>query len=156
MKQHTMRKAFSMITAIFVIVIMATIAAFIMNLSGKTVKTTSAQYRESQAELYAKSYTEYSVLAIQGHDRTANCVEQINGQIGGTLNNGGYRVSAYIAYISSAGVIGSCSNIRQLSTTVTTTSTPLTALIDVYVTYKDMDNPSAPVFTVHRRTVQKI
>ncbi len=64
MKNKPMRKAFSMITAIFVIVIMATIAAFVMNLSGKIVKSTTAQYRDAQASLYAKSYTEF-VLSWQ-------------------------------------------------------------------------------------------
>jgi peptidyl-tRNA hydrolase len=54
-KQH--RKAFSMITAIFVILMMATVGGFIMNLSGKMVQETASQYRKEQAILYAKSYT---------------------------------------------------------------------------------------------------
>ena len=35
------KKAFSMITAIFVIVIMATVSALIMNITGKTRKATT-------------------------------------------------------------------------------------------------------------------
>ena len=49
-----MRKAFSLITAIFVIVLMATVAAFIMNLSGKMVKGTTVQFQREQAVLLAK------------------------------------------------------------------------------------------------------
>ncbi len=98
-------------------------------------------------------------MAIEGHDRATNkCVKQINGAPGGTLASGGYQVRAYISYIGNASVIGTCPHIRILNYfhPIVTTTTPLTALIDVYVTYKDMDNPTAPVFTVHRRTVQKI
>jgi len=45
MKWQRQRKAFSMITAIFLIVIMATIGAFVTSLGGKIVATTTAQYQ---------------------------------------------------------------------------------------------------------------
>ncbi len=47
-------KAFSMLTAIFIIVLMATIAAFIMNLSGKMVKGTTVQFQREQSVLLGK------------------------------------------------------------------------------------------------------
>jgi len=161
MKTYSMRKAFSMITAIFLIVIMASISAFVMNLSGKIVKTTSAQYRNAQAELYTKSYMEFAVLAIQGHDRTAvpNCVQQINGQIGGPVNIGGYRIRALISYIGNTSVTGTapgCPATRLLTAGIVTPTTPLSAIIDVYVTYQDMDTAAGLIMTVHRRTIQKI
>ena len=151
-----MRNAFSMITAIFVIVIMATISALVMSISNKGVKATTAQYQREQAMLYAKSYTEYAVMAVMAHARTSDCVQAINGNIGSPANGNGYRVRTYIAYIGPASEIGSCSSTRQLSTNVTTTSTPLTVIIDAYVYYKDPDNAGGNWFTVHRRTVQKI
>ncbi len=156
--QQPMRKAFSMITAIFVIVIMASLAAFVMSLSGKIVKTTTAQFQHEQAVLYAKSYTEFTVMAISAHNRqTSGCVQKISGTIGSPTSGNGYSIEAYISYIStSATVIGTCPGTRKLSTNVTTSFTPLTAIIDVYVHYKDLDNTSAPYLTVHRRTVQKI
>ena len=154
MAKKNLRKAFSMITAIFVIVIMATIAGFVMNLSGKIVKATTAQYQHEQAELYAKSYTEYAVLAVTGHSRTVNCVETINGTIG-DINQGGYAMQVRIAYIGLASEISNCLPVRQLSTAVTTTTTPMTIVIDAYVKYKDPDN-TAQKITVHRRTIEKI
>lgn len=154
-KGNIMRSAFSMITAIFVIVIMAAIATFVMSLSGKSVKATTAQYQREQAILYAKSYTEFAIMAVTGHDRATNCVETIKGSIG-NINNGGYAIRTHIAYIGPASEIGNCSSTRQLSTNVTTPSTPLTIIVDAYVDYKDPDNTSAPKITVHRRTIHKI
>ncbi len=57
-----MRKAFSMITAIFIILLMSTVAVFILNTSAKTVKSSVLQYKREQAILYARSYTELAVM----------------------------------------------------------------------------------------------
>ena len=87
-----MRNAFSMLTAIFVIVIMATVGTFILNISGKTLKETVLQYRHEQAILYARSYTE---LAIMG--RTAN--PNLNSITGGIAD---YSISLSIIPVASS------------------------------------------------------
>jgi type II secretory pathway pseudopilin PulG len=156
MKKRKMRKAFSMLTAIFIIVLMATVAMFVMSLSGKIVKTTTAQYQQEQAQLYAKSYTEYAVLAVTGNDRSNNCLETISGTIGSPASGNGYRIRTHISYIGPASEIGNCAATRKLSTNVTTDGTPLTIIIDAYVDYKDPDNSGGPWLTVHRRSTQKI
>jgi len=145
-----------MITAIFVILIMASIGTLVLSLSSKSLKATSAQYQRAQAALYAKSYTEFAVLAVTGHDRSSDCVEDIGATIGSPTTGNGYRVRTHIAYIGPNSEIGNCSSTRQLSTNVTTKQTPLTLIIDAYVDYKDPDNTAGPWMTVHRRTVQKI
>lgn len=149
MKRVIMRNGFSMLTAIFVIIIMATVAAFVTNLSGKIVKSTTVQYQHEQAELYAKSYTEFAVMAVTGNDRSTNCLSTVTGTIGN------YTIRTHIAYIGPASVIGNCANTRKLSTHVTTSKTPLTVIIDAYVDYQDLDNDNQ-TYTVHRRTIQKI
>jgi hypothetical protein len=153
-----MRKAFSMMTAIVIIVLKSTVAGFVMNLSGKIVKSTTTQYQHEQAELYAKSYTEYAILAVTGNDRSNDCLETISGTIGDPTAGNGYRVRTHIAYIADGTNVdlSNCSSTRILSNSVTTTTTPLTIIIDAYVDYKDPDNTSAPWMTIHRRTVQKI
>ena len=157
MKNIKMRNAFSMLTAIFVIVIMATIAIFVMSLSGKTVKITTTQFQHAQANLYAKSYTEYAILAVTGNDSSSsNCLRTITGTIGSPSTGNGYNIRTHIAYIGIASEIAGCAANRQLSTAVNTASTPLSIIIDVYVDYKDPDNTAGPNLTVHRRTVQKI
>ncbi len=157
MKWQRQRKAFSMITAIFLIVIMATIGAFVMNLGGKIVKVTTAQYQHEQALLYAKSYTEYSLLAVTGNDRNSNCLRTITGSIGSDPSNGiGYDVNATISYIGTTAGLGVCAGTSVLSSAVTTADTPLTVIIDVFVKYKDPDNTTGPWLTVYRRSVLKI
>jgi len=158
MKKVKMREAFSMITAIFVIVIMASVGALVMSTSGKIVKTTTAQYQHEQAILYAKSYTEFAVMAVTANDRNASCTQDITGTIGTPADGNGYRVRTRIAYIVDGTQINTagCDPIRVLSTGVTAGSgAPLTIIIDAYVDYYDPDNLTQKR-TVHRRTVQKI
>jgi len=159
MKQYRFQKAFSMLTAIVIIVLMSTVAMFVMSFSAKTVKSTTVQYQHEQAELYAKSYTEYAVMAVTANDRSINCLEDITGNIGSNPSQGkGYRVRTHIAYIANHNEvdISTCSPIRILSGAVQTVSTPLSIVIDVYVDYKDLDNINGPWLTVHRRSIQKI
>lgn len=177
-----MRKAFSLITAIFVMLIMATVAAFILNLSGKITQETGAQYRQEQAALLARSYTELAVMAVINHDRNATspgtCIEDIDGAINGLLPNGpvtgsstggsGYDVMTRIYYLGNG---LPCSETRKLtdSTNASNSSTLITTnynntsssdalagiIVDVYVRYV---NPDAPThwITFYRRTLQKI
>lgn len=159
MKWQNQRKAFSMITAIVVIVLMATVAMLIMNLSGKLVKETTAQYQREQAVLLANSYTEYAILAVTGNDRTTTCLSTINGTMGdatSTNPNNGYRIRTHIAYIGTTAEIGTCAGTRTLGTVLAGSETPLTIIVDAYVDYKDLDNPSGSNVVYHRRTVQKI
>ncbi len=144
------REAFSMLMAIVVIVIMASVAMLITSMSGKLVKETTAQYQREQATLLANSYTEYAVMAVTANDRAVNCLSTING----TWN--GYNARIQIAYIGNTAAIGNCAGTRKLSEAVITPNTPLTIIVDAYILYDDLDNPTAPQMVYHRRTVQKI
>ena len=153
-----MRKAFSMLTAIIVIVLMATVASFIMNLSGKMVQGTTAQFQHEQAALLAKSYTEYAILAVTANDHTgANCLNSIDGTFGNDGNgNPLFSMQVDISYIGTATLSASCTT---LSNTVNTTNSPLNIIVDVFVNYQDLDHPAgaaAPTITYHRRSLQKI
>jgi len=154
---QNLRSAFSMLTSLVIIVLMASVAIFVMNLSGKVVKSTTTQYQHEQAELYAKSYTEYAILAITGNNRSNDCLENIDGNIGDPSNGNGYRIRVRLAYITSNSVdVSQCSSTRVLNSTVTTSKTPLSVIIDAYVDYKDPEHTDGPWMTVHRRTIQKI
>ena len=158
------REAFSMITAIVMIVLMSTVAMTVMSLSGKMVKGTTAQFQREQAILLAKSYTEFAVMAISANDRNAtggNCLTDINGDnIIRPESEGGFQARVRIAYIGDSNV-NSCGTVgtRIFSNTVSTLETPLNVIIDVYIGYKDFDHhdpANAPSITYHRRTLQKI
>jgi type II secretory pathway component PulK len=156
--RNKQRHAFSLLTALTVIVLMAFVGFFVLSLTSKSVKATTLQYQHEQAELYAKSYTEYAVLAVTGNDRTVDCLEDITGNIGDPGSGNGYRIRVHIAYIVNGTKVDTskCSNTRVLSTSVQTDNTPLSVLIDAYVDYKDPDNTAGAWMTVHRRTIQKI
>ncbi len=166
---HNQRKAFSMLTAIFVIVLMATVAILVMNMSGKIIKETTAQYQKEQAALLAKSYTEYAIMAVMSNDRNTtgnDCIEDIDGRIGDDVNNGeGYLVNTRVAYISDSNArVSTCAATRILDDDgITTAESALSIIVDVYVRYRDPDHPnigtapaSVPWLTYHRRTLQKI
>ena len=154
-----MRKAFSLITAIFLIVIMSTIAMLVFNLSGKMVKSTSLQFKHEQAVFLARSYTELAILAVINHKRTAaaGCVQKITGVVNGLEPDGpvtgsstggsGYKVETYIYYLGND-FNSSITNKYWLNRTMpivtayNTVTPPLQdsvagVIIDVYVRYKD-------------------
>jgi len=161
---QTQRKAFSLITAIFVIVIMATVGAFIFSISGKIVKETTDQYQKEQAVLLAKSYTEYAIMAVMSNDRntTGVCVDTINavvGPAGSSTNGEGYNVRTRIGFIGKADQIAVCDNTREFGSPAPTSDDELNIIVDVYVEYKDITQPDpsvSPWITYHRRTLQKI
>ena len=159
MKLHTQRKAFSILTAIFIMMIMAAVGVIVMGLSGKVVKETTEQYQREQAMLLSKSYTEYAIMAVMANDRnsTGSCLQTINSDnVIVNEANGGYQVRVQIAYISNgSGVISSCPTTTRLTDAVTTPESTLNIIIDAYVKYHDFDSPSQ-WRTYHKRTLQKI
>jgi len=159
MQVHTQRKAFSMLTAIFIMMIMSAIGAVVMGLSGKVAKETTEQFQREQAMLLAKSYTEYAIMAVMSNDRngTATCLQTINSD--NVINpeaNGGYQVRVQVAYISNgSGEIASCPTTTKLTDAAVSTNSPLNIIIDVYIKYHDFDSTSQ-WRTYHKRTLQKI
>ncbi|HFQ61608.1 MAG TPA: hypothetical protein ENK39_04825 [Epsilonproteobacteria bacterium] len=114
-----MRKAFSLVTAIFVMVLMASVSALVFSLSSKITTNSTSQYQREQAALLAKSYTELAIMAVMDHNRTSSgqCVQRITGNINGIVqgqatsgnaNRGtGYRVDTRIYYLGN-GLRGIC------------------------------------------------
>ncbi len=161
-----MRKAFSMVTAIFVILILATISVLVLNTAGQITQNTTLQYRQEQAALLAKSYTEFAIMSVLNHDKTAgigSCVENINS--GNILGGANYSARVEIYYIGNfidetAGDPVACST-RKLNTVAITQNlgagVPYTpdVIIDVFVSYTDPLNPAENI-TYHRRSLQKI
>ena len=158
------RQAFSLVTAIFIILLMSTVAGFVMNLSGKVIKETTTQYQREQAILYAKSYTEFAIMSVMSNDRqgTTTCINDItatNIVPLGTTNIGitqGYDVRTHIAFIGPNAEISPCFDNRELGNP---SSNDLNIIVDVYVDYIDITHPNpanALRITYHRRTLQKI
>ncbi len=169
-----MRKAFSMLMAISVMVTMTAISALVFTMSAKIVKSTATQYQKEQSILLAKSYTELAILAVSGNDSTTGtCVENINGDVGnviigenneGSVDGGmGYRVNVNISYI---GNNLSCTPARILNTAPIVTkgtggiNISPNIIVDVYVRYRDINQHITTGIshwiTYHKRTIQKL
>ena len=158
------KKAFSLITAIFVIVIMASISALIMNVSGKTVKATTLQYQKEQATLLARSYTELAIMYVLYYDRNStDCIETINDHFGAS-SPVGYDIHIDLHYIGNGTLLEGCTKtLSPLTGTEGTWSsntpgfhTTISLMIDTYISYKDFDDPTNRDITYHRRTLQKL
>jgi len=160
------RPAFSMITAIFVIMIMATVSIFVLDIAGKAVQETTAQYRKEQAILYAKSYTEFAVMAASSQDCIRHITADINGKdttsTGSVRKGKGYRVEIDIYYI---GNDNGCNSNYFGGTVTTDASKGASIIIDTFVRYRNPDHPNSksdvtwatnPGYTYHRRTLQRL
>ena len=146
-----MRRGFSMITAIVFMILVATLGALAISLSNLSTKQTSDLYLREQAELLAQGATEYALLAISGHDFTANCLNTINStytQDGATIL---FDISVTLYYLGN-GLPANCSTLtNDLNNTVTNDSNR-TVIIDTFVTDRNL---STEPIRIHRRTIQK-
>lgn len=148
-----MRKGFSMLTAIIFLILVATIATLTLTLSSQSLKQTNDVFLRSQAELLAKSATEYALLAISGHDinATNNCVNSINTQYPQAGNNAIFDINITLHYIGN-GLPNGC---NALSNSLSTNDSNLTVIIDTIIATTTENNISSEPIRLHRRTIQK-
>jgi len=150
-----MRKGIAMIIAIVFLVIVATLMALMLNLTTQTSHRTEHMYFNEQAQLLAKSATEFAMLAISGHDRLVgvnDCLETITSQYpaGGAPI---FTIDTTIRYIG-LGNNGTCGT-SSFVNTIATAQSQGTVLIDVYVSSIDANLNLGETITYHRRTLQK-
>ncbi|MCF6201544.1 MAG: type II secretion system protein [Hydrogenimonas sp.] len=138
-----MRRGFTLLSAIFLMVLVAVLMMLTFSLSTQTTKQTADLYLQEQAQLLAKSSTEFALLAISGHDNRINCINSM------TLNYNRFKISMNMRYIG-AGMPAGCNTI---SNTITTPESNGTVLIDTIVSYTDPDTNETVRY--HRRTIQK-
>jgi len=150
------RNGFSMMVAIFTIVIMSMVASYIFYASSSISKEGIIQYKREQAMLLARSYTEYAVMAISANDRNVNCLNTITATaLGNNPNIGnGYQITVEITYIGNQKYINNCA--RKATVLNDSDIDTLSVILDVYVRYKDNANQNEPWQTYHRRSLQKI
>ena len=164
-KLNRLRGGFSMIVAIFTILVISIVASYIFYSSASISKEGETQYKREQAMLLARSYTEYAVLGIMGNgDRNitaangGRCLNIISGTIGQPNSGLGYNIVVSIKYIGKQQYLRACNANSDIVSTNVTDDT-LNAIIDVYVAYKDWSGANvanAPWITYHRRSIQKL
>jgi len=159
-EKRGMRSGIAMIMAIGFLVIMAGILASMLNMTAVTTKRTEHSFFKEQAQLLARSATEYAILAISGHDRANNtdCITRID-SLYPPGANAFFTIRTNIRYIGLIGGAGAdCTNYINTPFPVTGSNiapeSEGTVLIDVYVTSLPALNTAEPI-AFHRRTLQK-
>jgi len=137
------RKGFSLLLAIIVMIIIATLMALMISITSTTVKQTSDIYVSEQTKLLAKSATELALLAISGHNNNNNCIENMN-----FTYQTYYDVNISLYYIGNS---LPCNPSHLLDNNISTSESNGTVIIDTYVTFKGSSEP----IRYHRRTIQK-
>ena len=157
------RKAFAMIMAIFFMILIATLLTSMLAMSTETAKRTSNTYLNEQAQLLAKSATEYTILRVSGHYR--NGADKVVGGADDSCMNGytasypdatnpifDIRVNVqYIGFLKHNDG-GKC---QSYIDTIQTAESNGTMLIDVYVSDNVGLGLTEPI-RYHRRTLQKL
>lgn len=150
------KKAFSMVTAIITIVVMATLTSLIMGVTGKTMKATTQQYQKEQAALLARSYTELALLYVSSYDRTGgDCMEHITAHFGPAYPNG-YDIRINIQYIGKKSALTGCNAVIAKLNGGSNFDETMSIIVDTYVKYRDLDDTLNRDITFHRRSLQKL
>jgi Tfp pilus assembly protein PilV len=140
-----MKKGFSLLTAVIFLVVIATISMLALSLSTQSTKQTTDIYLKNQAELLLRSGTEFAMLAMSGHDYSANCLENIN-----MTYNKMFDINVSIDYIGSG---LPCNSSHILDNNISTNDSNRTVIIDTIVTTQ-AGITTEPI-RLHRRTIQK-
>ena len=153
------RNGIAMIVAIAFLILTAVLMAIMVNMTAQTTKQTGDMYFQEQAQLLAKSATEFTLLAISGHDRAAGCLTSVNIQYPDDGNDSIFDINTSIRYIGLEDLGGTCQTASAIDptsvvSTITTPESNGTIVIDTYVTTSANVKLTEAV-RFHRRTMQK-
>lgn len=143
------KRGFGIITAIVLLVLIATVGAMIISIAVMNSKKATDDYLRVQAEMLARSATEFAVMRIQGFNRTtnSNCLETV------TITADPFTAKATINYLFDAATAGALDCNNELAANVADPDLNGMAMIDVVVTTKD-GTTTEPI-RIHKRTLQK-
>lgn len=153
-----MRRGFTMVIAIFFMVLVATLGAFALNLSSATAKHTTDIFLREQAELLAQGATEIAVMNLLERKfdaTTTNCPTAAGGDRRiftpnplNFLDNTNPLFTIQVEVVEFFGDINGC------GTAISTDASKGTVILDVTVE-ANQNITNTPV-RFHRRTIQKL
>ena len=145
-----MKKGFSLIAAIFFIILISTIALTSLSIATMSAREAPNILLNQQAELLARSATEYAIMNIQQNDYNKSCprsVKEIN--LNYPNNNSPiFNAKVQIYYLNSALPCGD----NVISSTALADNYKLASIIDVRVT--SVGNIGSAPIKFSRRTLQ--
>ncbi len=149
-----MRRGFTLIAAIFFVVIASSICMLALSIASTSVKQNSEIYLREQSELVARAATEYAMLAIISNDFSTTCLgnqsenanedNPIAGEFGDL-----FTFKVYVKYFGDMG--DACKNKDAVIVKGTNQGT---IMLDVFVSSKP-GKASNPI-NFHKRTIQKL
>ncbi|NLK66229.1 MAG: hypothetical protein GX282_02010 [Campylobacteraceae bacterium] len=159
-----MKSGFSLIMGIFFIVIVATLGLMSLKFATQSARQSVDVYLREQAELYAMSATELTILAMQNKDyiNENECLTHVHYSFGtdDEGNNPTFLATVNILYLDSALPDTVCGDASKIDTPSGYSATDPTgnkydnvAILDVVVT-SNPDLVTEPI-RFHRRTVQR-
>jgi len=143
------RSGFAMISAVLIMMIVATIMMFTINQTTQTVKRTADLYLYEQVELHIKSATEYALFRIAGNNTAAGCINALNFTID-TI----YDVNITMQYVFNPIIIAGAGCTNYIGTLVAPEQDG-SVLMDVTISVDADDTGSEPI-RYFRRTIQKL
>lgn len=142
----TKRSGFAMILAIFVVVLIALGGALLMQSGAQESKAVGDKYLRAQAQLLAKSATEYAVMRVQGYN-AAGCLNQLNITVNDANDNAMFNVVVTMNYSFRGAAPGGTCNVLADNT-----GKESSVLMDVTVITDN--NLSTEPIRVHERSWQ--
>ena len=149
-----MRRGFTLIAAIFFVVIASSICMLALSIASTSVKQNSEIYLREQSELVARAATEYAILAIISNDFSTTCLgnqsentsedNPITGEFGNL-----FTFKVYVKYFGDMG--DACKNKDAV---IVKGANQGTIMLDVFVSSKP-GKASNPI-NFHKRTLQKL
>lgn len=144
-----MKKGFSLIAAIFFIILISTIALTSLSIATMSAREAPNILLNQQAELLARSATEYAIMNIQQNDYNKDCpdsVKEIN--LNYPSKSPIFNVKVQIYYLNSALPCGK----NVISSTALTDNDKFASIIDVHVDF--VGNIGSAPIKFSRRTLQ--
>ena len=147
-----MRRGFTLIAAIFFVVIASSICMLALSIATTSVKQNSEIYLREQSELVARAATEYAILAIISNDFSATCLgkQSKNASEDNPISGESGDLFTFKVYVKYFGDMGICSG----DAVAATGANQGTIMLDVFVSSKP-GKASNPI-NFHKRTLQKL
>lgn len=150
-----MRSGFSVIAAAVIVAIISVVGAMVLSVSSTSSKRATDDYLRNQAEMLARSATEFAIMRLQGFVSVdGDCLERLD------INATPFDVNVTFGYIVANPNTNCTSVAGELKGNASTNST----IIDVVVKERVSGNPnkefdpasiSKESVTVHKRTLQR-
>ena len=146
-----MRRGFTLIAAIFFVVIASSICMLALSIASTSVKQNSEIYLREQSELVARAATEYAMLAIISNDfykTGAVCLGDEHNPISGEFGDL-FTFKVFVKYFGDMG--DACENKDAV---IVKGANQGTIMLDVFVSSKP--GKSSNPINFHKRTLQKL